>query len=283
MQMYETLTKYIEKLDDPGHWVVDNTDGDVYHLPYVSFRGEIHGFIREAAKHIVYDYIDVTKRIREDQNVDCIEDIDVADLCANEILALITYGIQTDRFCEGRLYGLMKDGSVGKWLKRLEELDATDKLTVGNSNDTILIKIYWHDPAPIDEVISTLNDNEIGLYYITRRYNGQEKSLYLGESVSSIKSRLKSHKDWVHRYSHSRIYVRIGKIVCPTDIDLVDAIHHAEKALIFEHGSLGSGVLFGNTVSTKSYTYTDIYRIINEGNRFELKPVVDMNYHEDAK
>lgn len=280
--MYEALTKYIEELDNPGHWVVDDSDGDIYHLPYVSFRDEIRSFIREAAQHVVYDYMDVTQRIREDQNVDCIENIDVANLCANEILALITYGIQADRFCEGRLYGLMKDGSIGKWLKRLEELDATEKTTIGNSDGTILIKIYWYDPAPIDEIISTLNDNEIGLYYITRRYNGREKSLYLGESVSSIKSRLKSHKDWVHGYSHSKIYVRIGKIIYPTNIDLVGAIHHAEKALIFEHGPLGSNVLFENTVSTKSYTYTDIYRIINEGNRFELKPVVDMNDHEDV-
>ena len=131
-------------------------------------------------------------------------------------------------------------------------------------------------------MIRTLGEHEIGLYYITRRYNGREKSLYLGESVSSIKNRLKSHKDWVHGYSHSKIYVRIGKIVYPTNIDKVDAIHHAEKALIFEHGPLGSNVLFENTVSTKSYTYTDIYRIINEGNRFELKPEVDMNEHDDV-
>lgn len=280
--MYESLTKYIPEISNPGKWVVGNADEEVIHLPYVSFRSEIYGFISEAAKFIVYDYMDITKRIRENQNVDCVEEIDVSKLTANDILSLITYSIQANKFCEGRLYGLMKDGSVVKWLKRLEALDELSESANSCNDETILIKIHWRDPAPIDEVISTLGDHEIGLYYITRRYNGREKSLYLGESVSSIKNRLKSHKDWVHGYSHSKIYVRIGKIVYPTNIDLVDAIHHAEKALIFEHGPLGSNVLFENTVSTKSYTYTDIYRIINEGNRFELKPEVDMNNHDDV-
>ena len=40
-------------------------------------------------------------------------------------------------------------------------------------------------------------------------------------------------------------------------------------------------VLFENTVSTQSYTYSDVYKIINEGCRFELKYEVDMNTHED--
>ena len=280
--MYESLTKYIPEISNPGEWVIDNSDEEVIHLPYVSFHSEIYGFIREAAKFIVYDYMDITKRIRKDQNVECVEEIDASNLTANDILSLITYSIQANKFCEGRLYELMKDGSVEKWLKRLTELDKIGESENECKDETILITIHWSNPAPIDEVINTLGDHEIGLYYITRRYNGREKSLYLGESISSIKSRLKSHKDWVHGYSHSKIYVRIGKITCTTDIDIVDAIHHAEKALIFEHGSLGSNVLFENTVSTKSYTYTDIYRIINEGNRFELKPEVDMNNHEDV-
>ena len=280
--MYESLTKYIGEVNEPGQWIKDDSDGEVIHLPYLSFRGEIHDFIREATKFMVYDFMDITKKIQEDRQVESVEEIDATHLSANEILALITYGIQANRFCEGRLYGLMKDGSVEKWLKRLKELDTANEPPNQCSNETILIKIHWQDPAPIDEAISRIGDHEIGLYYITRKFNGREKSLYLGESVNSIKSRLKSHKDWVHGYSHSKIYVRIGKIVYPTNIDLVVAIHHAEKALIFEHGPLGSNVLFENTVSTKSYTYTDIYRIINEGNRFELKSEVDMNNHDDV-
>lgn len=143
------------------------------------------------------------------------------------------------------------------------------------------IRIQWDKPKPIDEVIDCLPDNAIGLYYITRICRGKETSLYIGESVSSIKERLLSHKSWVHGYSRSEIYVRIGRIVYPKQ-EVENAILHAEKALIFEHGQYGTGILIENTVSTASYSYTDVFMIINEGDYFELKPEVDMRDHEEA-
>lgn len=144
-----------------------------------------------------------------------------------------------------------------------------------------IIRVHWADPRPIDDVISSLPDDAIGLYYITRICRGKETSLYIGESISSIKSRLLSHKNWVHGYSRSEIFVRIGKVVYPKH-NVDNAILHAEKALIFEHGQHGAGILIENTVSTSSYSYTDIFKIINEGNRFELLPEVDMQNHEEA-
>ena len=142
-----------------------------------------------------------------------------------------------------------------------------------------IIRVHWADPRPIDDVISSLPDDAIGLYYITRICRGKETSLYIGESISSIKSRLLSHKNWVHGYSRSEIFVRIGKVVYPKH-NVDNAILHAEKALIFEHGQHGAGILIENTVSTSSYSYTDIFKILNEGNRFELLPEVDMQNHE---
>lgn len=146
---------------------------------------------------------------------------------------------------------------------------------------TKLIRIYWERPRPIDEVINCLLDDEIGLYYITRICRGKESSLYIGESISSIKNRLLSHKGWVHEYSRSEIFVRIGRIVYPRQ-EVENAILHAEKALIFEHGQYGTKILIENTVSTASYSYTDIFKIVNEGDYFELKPEVDMRDHDDA-
>ncbi len=63
--------------------------------------------------------------------------------------------------------------------------------------------------------------------------------------------------------------------------NIENAIQHAEKALIFEHGQYGTRDLFENTVSTKTYTYDEIYKIINDGDRFDLDYEVDMNNHED--
>lgn len=145
---------------------------------------------------------------------------------------------------------------------------------------TKVIRIVWSEPLLIEDAINSLT-NEMGLYYITRTYNGKEKSLYLGKSDSSIKNRLKDHdKHWVHNYSHSKIWVRIGRIIYPKAIT-PNIIRHAENALIFEHGQHGTKVLFENTQSTAYYSYDEVYVIYNEGNRFELKPIVDMNSHED--
>ena len=142
------------------------------------------------------------------------------------------------------------------------------------------IKIKWSDPIRIEDAIQILTD-EIGLYYITRTYHSKEKSLYLGKSDSSIKRRLIDHdKHWVHKYSHSKIYVRIGTITEPKIIT-PSVISHAESALIYEHGQYGTKILFENTQSTNSYSYDIVYKIYNEGNYFELKPIVDMNDHEE--
>ena len=44
-------------------------------------------------------------------------------------------------------------------------------------------------------------------------------------------------------------------------------IDHAESAILYEQ----SNVFYENTCKTKSYTYTELYRIENIGNIFELK------------
>ena len=40
-------------------------------------------------------------------------------------------------------------------------------------------------------------------------------------------------------------------------------------------------MLCDNTASTKSYSYDELYRIYNEGDIFELKPIVDMKEHTE--
>lgn len=145
------------------------------------------------------------------------------------------------------------------------------------------LHINWSDPKPIDEVIDDLS-GEIGLYYITKLYNGVETSLYIGKSDSSTKRRLRSHrKEWTHLYSHSAIMVRIGTITYPKIINN-DMINDAESALIFEHGCgiYGTKELVENTDKISSYSYNDLYRIKNYGNRFHLKPIVDMSCHPDC-
>jgi len=146
---------------------------------------------------------------------------------------------------------------------------------------TKAILIKWSNPIRIEDAIENSKDM-IGLYYITRSFKGVEKSLYVGRSDTSVISRLVSHnKNWVHEYSHSKIWVRFGKIIYPRKITS-EIIDHAEKALIYEHGIYGTKKLIENTQFTKTYRYKNVYKVINTGNHFELKRKVDMNDHEDA-
>lgn len=139
-----------------------------------------------------------------------------------------------------------------------------------------IIRIEWSDPLLIEDAISSPLSLQAGLYYITRLFGTKETSLYIGKATETIRQRLKSHnKNWVHDY-RGKVFVRLGKIIYPKIVD-AELIDHAESALIFEHGD----ILTDNTDKRFTYSYTDLYRIENIGNRFELKEKVRMHEHKE--
>ena len=86
---------------------------------------------------------------------------------------------------------------------------------------------------------------------------------------------MKSHsEDWLYLY-RGKIYVRLGHIIYPQKPD-ASMIDHAESAIIYEQ----SDIFINNTCKTKTYSYTDLYRIENEGDIFELKPKIRMHEQE---
>ncbi len=142
-----------------------------------------------------------------------------------------------------------------------------------------IIRIIWNKALPLDEAIQSSSSKMQGLYYITRVFGNNETTLYLGIATknNTISHRLRAHRDnWLNLY-RGQIHVRIGKIVYPYNADK-KIISHAESAIIFEQGDL----FYENTDKTKGYTYTDLYRIENEGDIFELKPKIRMREHEEC-
>jgi len=69
--------------------------------------------------------------------------------------------------------------------------------------------------------------------------------------------------------------VRLGHVIYPQNPDAA-IIDHAESAIVYEQEK----VFFENTSKTNSYSYTDLYRIENIGDIFELKPVIRMHEQE---
>lgn len=141
-----------------------------------------------------------------------------------------------------------------------------------------IIRINWSNPLLLDDAISSDLSSNQGLYYISCVLGKKETSLYIGIATrnNTIGRRLKAHKvGWLKLY-RGKILVRIGQIVYPSKSDQ-SIIEHAESAIIFEQ----SDIFYENTCKSKSYTYTDLYRIENEGNIFELKPRIRMHEHSD--
>ena len=140
-----------------------------------------------------------------------------------------------------------------------------------------IIRIFWNDALPLDDAIESELSNTQGLYYISRLFGEKETTLYLGIATknNTIRHRLKAHRDGWTKLYRGKIFVRIGHITYPRNYN-ESHIDHAESAIVYEQ----KDVFYENTSKTKTYSYTDLYRIENEGDIFELKPVIRMQEQE---
>lgn len=146
-----------------------------------------------------------------------------------------------------------------------------------------IIRINWSGPYSLEDAIHNELSKTQGLYYITRVFGEKETSVYLGiaRKTNTIKHRLEGHRDWWLPLYRGKIYVRIGNIIYPTTSDIdkkAELIDHAESAILFEPEHVK---LFPENISKrKSYSYSELYRIENIGNSFELKKTIRMHEHE---
>ena len=140
-----------------------------------------------------------------------------------------------------------------------------------------IIRIHWNKALELDDAINSELSDAQGLYYISRVFGEKETTLYLGIATknNTIQHRLKGHRNtWLSLY-RGKIFVRIGHIIYPKKPN-ASIIEHAESAIVYEQ----KDIFFENTSKTKSYTYTDLYRVENEGDIFELKPIIRMHEQE---
>ncbi len=141
--------------------------------------------------------------------------------------------------------------------------------------------IHWFPPISVEELLISRRRYGAGLYYITTVEDDVETSLYIGMTDNDIKSRIRGHENsWLSDYNGEK-YVRIGKVVYKYR-PKYGMIYDIESGLIYEHSIFCyTDIQPANIDKKKTYTYYNIYRIINQGDRFELKPIVDMNTHPE--
>ena len=134
--MYESLIKYLPLLssDGIGDWVIDKeNDGTSEHpiqMPYVNYSKMVHQFIDD-----LYSFIDKHPEMKLNHYSDIhnengikwesksMTDALVDDLDGKCVMALLVGAVRAERFCDGALLSLFKDGTIAKWLKRLNELN----------------------------------------------------------------------------------------------------------------------------------------------------------------
>ena len=134
--MYESLTKYLIEFtgDEFGTWVIDKkNDGTPEHpiqMPHVDYATTVYCFIHDVSAFVdehkdleLKCYSDILKANGIEWGMDSMTAAVIENLDAKCVLALIVGAIRAERFCDGALLGFFKNGSIARWLERLQELE----------------------------------------------------------------------------------------------------------------------------------------------------------------
>lgn len=137
------------------------------------------------------------------------------------------------------------------------------------------VEINWSKPMLYENSYYNERVDGKGLYYISRKFGGNEALLYIGKTYDCFFIRLLSHdENWLNKYRGTK-YVRFGTISSPIvdDEEFKILVKDVESALIYELNPVH------NTMSTKSYTLTYECRIRNSGYHGVLPLEINMRDH----
>ncbi|KMK71769.1 sel1 repeat family protein [Bacillus safensis] len=136
MKQFEILTKYIPKLqeDHIGEWVIDQeNDGTAerpIQMPFVNYSETVQRFIEDvytfAEQHQEMEltrYSEILSENGIEWGTNDMEHVDISNLNAQCVLALIMGALRAERFSEGAIFNFFKSGAILKWLERLKNLD----------------------------------------------------------------------------------------------------------------------------------------------------------------
>ena len=133
MSKFENLTKYIPKIQkmSMGEWnsvkEIDITKNQPIPMPFVAYSDLAEEFIHDVyklqEKMELYRYEDILKENGMEWNVESIKNVDVSNLNAQCVLALIMGVVRAERFCDGVLLDFFNSGCIVKWLERLNNIE----------------------------------------------------------------------------------------------------------------------------------------------------------------
>ena len=135
MAKFDILTKYIPLIqeDKIGDWIIDKeNDGTEEHpiqMPFVDYSEMVNSFVddvyifKENNEEIELNrYADILNDNNLEWDMESMSNADVSNLNAECVLALIMGSVRAERFCDGALFDFFKNGSILKWLERLNDI-----------------------------------------------------------------------------------------------------------------------------------------------------------------
>ncbi|VXB09469.1 conserved hypothetical protein [Bacillus altitudinis] len=136
MSQFNILTNYIPMLqgDDIGEWVIDKeNDGTAEHpiqMPFVNYSETVRRFIEDVYTFVeqhqemeLTRYSEILKENGIEDGMNDMENVDISNVNAQCVLALIMGVLRAERFCEGVILDVFTNGTLVKWLERLEHLE----------------------------------------------------------------------------------------------------------------------------------------------------------------
>ncbi|EIL86729.1 DUF6508 domain-containing protein [Bacillus altitudinis] len=136
MSQFEILTKYISKLqkDHIGEWVIDQeNDGTAerpIQMPFVNYSETVQRFLDDvytfAEQHQEMEltrYSEILSENGIEWGSNDMEHVDISNLNAQCVLALIMGVVRAERFSEGAIFNFFKSRNMLKCLERLDCLE----------------------------------------------------------------------------------------------------------------------------------------------------------------
>ena len=136
MNTFGELTALIPALknDTFGRWIVDKeNDGSPQHpirMPFVAYSPAVYQLIETlygfCDAHPEFEhtrYGETLKKHGLEWGAESMENADVSHADAKLVIALLIGALRADRFCEGALLVFCENGSIVRWLERLEAID----------------------------------------------------------------------------------------------------------------------------------------------------------------
>lgn len=133
--MYESLTKYLDvfKEESFGEWIIDKNR---VHFPFVNyteavdkFRKDVYAFVDEHEELDLTRYFLILEDHGIEKSTEAMSEADPGALDGRTVMALIVASIRGERFCDGLLLRMLKEGHVVKWLNRLKEIDENERIS----------------------------------------------------------------------------------------------------------------------------------------------------------